>query len=325
MLLLMVFPGLVVLAKIFWPHAAFVGIVVASLIATASAHTLIAGRTTPDRLILAVVPLLIWPVAVLVRRCWGSSLMRTATVALGVVSLNAALAYNWHHIKAFGPLRDLNRSGWAPNLAFPTIRGLEGNSSPNDFLLLLCWVAFAFGLSWVALRANRPVRWATASSGRFVLACAVAASVAIGGLTVASAATGSKTSATYQLHDAAARAEAARALVGLESCLCFTSLRSHVDWTTQPNSARGAAIGVQQDELRVTVQVIVEGDGRTPAFGRVRMDFGDGEETAWNGIVSERLLTHTYSRPGTYPLKVWFRLPGEIAPRLYATNVEVTD
>jgi hypothetical protein len=128
----------------------------------------------------------------------------------------------------------------------------------------------------------------------------------------------------YLLADANARMAAIRAVVRSDRCLCFTSARGHVDWTTMgPNSLRQAFIGLYPDDLRLTVQVLAEGDGKVPAFGRMLVEFGDGEKTAWDGVVTERRIVHTYHRPGTYPVKVWFQHPARVSPELHSQMVEV--
>ena len=108
------------------------------------------------------------------------------------------------------------------------------------------------------------------------------------------------------------------------ACVCFTSVRGHIDWTSMgPNSARSALVDLKPDGLTMTVVVIVQGDGRTPAFGRMRVEFGDGEETPWTGVVLERRVAHTYRHAGTYPVKVWFQLPARVSPQLHNQTVEI--
>jgi hypothetical protein len=327
LMLLLALPGLLVLGRQSLPQAAFVGIVVVTLVATASGHTLFAARTTPDRLVLSVVPLLFWPAGVVVRRFWASRFVRAAVVVLGVMSLQAAVAYNWSHLKAVGAMRDASRSGWAPNLAFPIIRGEEiWSTAPGNLMLFFGWAGLIAGLSWLALVRSSPQSpQAHASGGRPGMVAAGVLCAFLAGFTVASAATGRQTSGDYRLDDGPARTLAARALVARDRCLCFTSLQGRSDWTKQPNSANGAVIGIDKDDLDVTLKVVAEGDGRVPAFGRLRVEFGDGEETPWSGLVGASVIPHTYRRPGTYAMKVWLRLPGESSPRLYDTTVEVSE
>ena len=138
-ILLAVVPGLVLLARQSWRHALFVTAVGLGLAIPASAHTLNAAGGTPGRLVVAVIPLLVWPVAVLVRRFWSSWTVRVLAVTAIVTSLDAGLTYNWnHHEKALGALHAAGRSGWRPNLAFPVIRD-SGWESPGNFGLFLAF------------------------------------------------------------------------------------------------------------------------------------------------------------------------------------------
>src|SRR6185369_16390118 len=106
LILVAAIPGLIVLGRASIAHAVFVGGMAAALTMTAAGHTLSAAGTTPDRLVVAVVPLLMWPIAVLVRQCWYSPAMRTAVAILAVMSLDAAVSYDLHHDKPVGPMHD---------------------------------------------------------------------------------------------------------------------------------------------------------------------------------------------------------------------------
>jgi hypothetical protein len=326
MLLLLALPGLFVLARESIARAVFVAAVVFTLVATSAGHTLVAAGTTPGRLIVAVVPLLIWPAAVLVRRFWSSWTVRSALVLLGVLSLNASLTYNWNHFKSYGPLRDFTTSGWAPNLAFPIIRGETWDTSTANFVVFLCWVLLIAALSWLAFRrSSGPEAAVPRLTRRPVLVPALVTGILIVGLTAATAASGRRTTSEYRLGDARARSAAVHALLAADRCVCFSSASARVEWTAQPNSANGAVIGVDKDRERARIHVVIEGDGEVPAFGRVSIDFGDGTAMPWTGIVDERVVPHTYPGPGTYPLKVWVRLPDQVSPRLYSATVEIHD
>src|SRR5204862_8321130 len=149
-------PGLIMLGRQSRGLAAFVALIVLALVIPSSGYTLVTAGTTPDRFVAAVVPLLIWPVAVLVRRFWTSRAVQVITVALGVISLDSARAYNWYHDKPFAALRDASISGWKANLAFPIIRGDEA-ATPANVVLVLCLVVLVLGLSWLAfVRATPP-------------------------------------------------------------------------------------------------------------------------------------------------------------------------
>jgi hypothetical protein len=296
-------------------------------------HTLIAAGTTPDRLVVAVTPLLIWPVAVLAKRFWSSYAVRIATVALGVLSLDAGRAYNWSHSKQFGLLRDVSLSGWKPNLGFPDIRGETWGVSQANFVLFLCLLLLVLGFSGLAfIRSKRKEdpapTWDPAVakgniSRRWLIPVLTVATLIVG-FSAATSANADWTHPLYLLDDGVARAAAVRAVVAVDRCFCFTSARGHTDWATMgPNSARNVAVDMSQDGLNLSVLVLVQGDGKAPAFGRLRVEFGDGEETTWQGIFAERRVVHTYRRTGTYPVKVWFQLPTRVSPQLHSQTVEI--
>jgi len=336
LVLLGALPGLFVLGLQSRRQALFVAVVVVGLVAASAGHTLIGAATTPDRLILAVTPLLIWPVAVLVRRFWFSSIVRIVTVSFAVVSLDAGRAYNWVDAKSFGLFRDVSLSGWKPNLGFPDIRGETWDVSWANFVLLLCELALVAGLSWLAVtRARRPRQPDAAEPGSAASATLAMSrySGLVAGITIAalvacfSVATSANSDWAHWLYlpeDATARAAATRAVVSVDRCFCFTSARGHVDWSSlSPNSARSALIDMFPDGLRTTVLLLVQGDGKSPAFGRMRVEFGDGDQTAWTGVLAERRIEHRYERPGTYQVRVWFQLPARVAPQLHTQTVEV--
>ena len=317
-------PGLFVLARDSRAHAAFVAMIVVALVLPAAGYSLVPAGTTPDRFVAAVVPLLIWPVAVLVRRFWSSAIVRIVTVVLVVISLDSARAYNWNFRKSFGGLRDRSFSGWKPNLAFPIIRG-EQWLAPANVALFLCLAALIVGVSWAAFtwagrRAPAPPRPQARGSKLIPIAVVVALMCFF---TVASSAN-DWAYPQYLRDDHTARIEAAGAVVSVDRCLCFTSVRGRIDWTTLgSNSARGMAVGMYPENLRLTVLVLVDGDGKAPAYGRMLVEFGDGDESSWAGILAERRVVHTYQRPGTYLVKVWFQLPTRLSPQLHQATVEV--
>jgi hypothetical protein len=335
LLLVGALPGLLVLGRESRRHAAFVALVVLALVLVSAGHTLVAAGTTPDRLVVAVTPLLIWPVAVLVRRFWASQIVRILTVVFAVVSLDAGRAYNWSDSKRLGLLHDVSLSGWKPNLAFPDIRGDSWDVSQANFVLFLCVVVLILALSWLAfVRSSTQTppsvsAWDPAAAGLKVARTswrmpAMTLAALVVGFSAATSANRDWSDPRYLLDDDTARSAAVRAVIGSDRCVCFTSARGRIDWTRlEPNSARNALVGLYPDDLRLTVHVVVEGDGKIPAFGRMRVEFGDGEETDWSGVFAERRVAHTYRQPGTYPVRVWFQLPSRVSPQLHRQTVEM--
>ena len=94
-------------------------------------------------------PLLIWPVAVLVRRFWTPDRSAFATVALGVVSLRSGRALQLESLQSFGLPARCGLSGWKPNLALPDRRRRRLDAS--NVVLLARWLSF--GLSWLVFAA----------------------------------------------------------------------------------------------------------------------------------------------------------------------------
>jgi hypothetical protein len=201
-----------------------------------------------------------------------------------------------------------------------------------NFWLLLGLAAILVGVSLLALRhasrstMTRPAHpappWPGVLYSRLVPAITIASLMI--GFAVASSVNDDWANGPYLLDDPTARATAARTVVSRDRCLCFTSARGHVDWSNLgPNSARSALIDFFPDDLRMTVLLLVQGDGQTPAFGRMRVEFGDGEQTPWAGVLAERRVEHVYRQSGTYQVRVWFQLPTRVAPQLHTQAVEV--
>jgi hypothetical protein len=306
-----VVPGFVVLARQSWRTAALLAAIVLALFLPAAGHTLSAAGGTPGRLVVAVVPLLVWPVALFVRRFWHSTAMRGAAVAAIALSLETALSYNWSHTKAIGPLHSLGLAGWRLNIAFPAIRDDGWLSTANLAILLTLMAASAAG-ALVAFRSPRTPRsdrerrdYREAAVWAVVVVLLVVLS------TAASAATSTWFYDGYLVDRVAAQRAAATGLLASERCrTCFTSRERAIDWTTlQPNPARGTRLSMQAHGSSVSMDVAIDGDGPWTPFGRIRVDFGDQAATNWMGVVGRKELTHAYARPGEYTVRVWLQLP----------------
>ena len=309
-ILLAVVPGLVLLAHQSWRHALFVTAVGLGLAIPASAHTLNAAGGTPGRLVVAVVPLLVWPVAVLVRRFWSSWIVRVLAVAAIVTSLDAGLTYNWnHHEKALGALHAAGRSGWRPNLAFPVIRD-SGWESSGNFGLFLAFAALIGIGTLVSFLRSSPVapRRATLLPASIAVAAGALLSVVLS--TAATATNGDWFRDEYLLGRATARSVAATALLALDRCrLCVTSNDRTFDWTRlEPNPAQGIHSNMVSDRMGIQLNIGIESDGGWTGFGRMRVDFGDQSGTLWTPVVGEWHVTHQYRQPGEYLVTIWLQL-----------------
>jgi hypothetical protein len=302
-------PGLAVLARQSPGLAVFVLVTGLALAFPAAAHTLTAAGGTPGRLIVAIVPLFILPVAVLVRRFWSTSAVRMATIVALVVSLETGVSYNWHHIKMMGWMHSAGASGWRLNLAFPWVSGggwADSAANVALFLVILVLLAVATVLAFVrAAPANPPARRAAhrwmpgASFVLIVLLCGAATAV-----------NRSWVHWEYQLADDAARRAAAEALVDHDQCkVCFATRDRAIDWRwLDPNGAERVNLETSVIGQTATIHIFLDGESAGLCFGRIRAEFGDGAATAWTGIVGSRELVHTYKRPGEYAVVVWLQL-----------------
>lgn len=326
-LLLAAVPGLFLLARRSAWLAAFVAAAGLALAIPAAGHTLSAAGTTPGRLIVAVVPLLMWPVAAFVRRFWSSVAVRVATAVAVVVSLETAFSYTWHFSKQVGPLHSAGLSGWRPNLSFPVVRGDGWFSAPGSLVLVVAIVSVVAAMAILAAARPEPDNVPRSHNLRMTWAVPAVVVVLIAGLaTIATAAGREWTRNDYLLDDVSARRLAATGLLELAKCrVCFTSERPAVDWRwLEPNPARDVAVDTAVEGRTVTVRARLEGDGRSQGFARMRVEFGDESATSWMGIVGEREVIHTYREAGdTYTVAVWLQLrDGTVVVRRAVIRIE---
>jgi hypothetical protein len=229
-----------------------------------------------------------------------------------VVSLDAALSYNWSHVKGYGPMRDASPSGWKLNLAFPEVRGRFWDPAQPEFALFLLIAGVVLALPLLAwARARRELSGPAPDSPSGPVAAIVFALVVCLS-TAATAARGRWTRDEYLPRESTAHRIAADALVRFGNCrVCFTSRRRQIDWSSlRPNPAREPRVGVHLRDRQVTVRVEMGSEDGFEGFGRLQVDYGDGTIAAWTGVVGARELSHAYARPGQYRLAVWLQLPG---------------
>jgi len=302
--------GLLLLARTSLVQALFLAGMCAALTFTAAGHTLSAAGTTPDRLIVAVVPLLMWPVALLVRSLWHSPVARACFVTAGVMTLDASVRYNLHHDKPVGPMHDTSAVGWKPNLAFPVMRGDVWETSAANFHLFTGIVACLGALTLLAWARSR-VADGRSTGRKGTLAGAASVALLLFGLTLATSANGDWATRAYLMDRDAARFKAATALVAMDRCRwCTSSTGQPVHWSRlTPNSARSASLSVESRGLSVLVRVNVDGDGQELAFGRYRLDFGDGRMTPWTGVIGSADAEHAYAAAGDHAILLLFQLP----------------
>jgi hypothetical protein len=322
-LLLGALPGIAVVARQSTAQASFLLLIPLTLAIPAASHTLHAAGSSPGRLIVAIVPLLIWPVAVLVRTFWHSIAIRASTILALILTLETAVSYNWNHVKRAGAIRSMGESGWRPNLAFPIVAGEGWQDSGSNVALLLLVVAALLILTIAAFLAARFQERRGSSEDQLSAspgARAGSRSVTVmPGLTVAALVLAAGTATAfnrdwtyweYSPEDLHSRRQAAAALVERDRCrACFSTESAAIDWRwLEPNAAEGVILDASTDGRRATIQLQLAGSEDSLRFGRVRLDFGDGSESAWVDVVGARRLVHEYRQPGTYELAAWMQL-----------------
>lgn len=295
---------------------ALVTIVIALLFTTAS-HGLGAAGATPGRHLMAIVPLMFWPLTVLAIDVWPSLPRRAALVVLAVVSVETAWTYNFVHEKAVGRIVGESVSGWRLNLAFPWMHTRIWDDSTANFGVLLAIIVLVFVGTWWFTRSSAPIAAAAVPSlvrPEFVAASVFAAIVMSTALTAAGR---DRTSTDYLPPAAEAHHRIASALVDLERCrLCRSSAPGRVDWTSlQPNPIAGLAIDSRIDgrEARVIVR-LTEADAsisraEVAPFARVVVDYGDATRPETVGVVGSSEIAHHYASAGRYVVTVTLGLP----------------
>jgi hypothetical protein len=232
-----------------------------ALLLPAAGKTLV--QTTPMRLIVAVVPLAATPlIEVLMRR---DRALRIAFVLLLILSLDNALAYDFHHDRLMDILVDPSFSGWKVNLLFPERSRQPWQVSAANGTLLVCWLAALAAMVTAPAWMRRWAPRADGGSGRIgSLVCAAAILFVLLGTGV-SAATGTWTWRKYLITPAEAARQAALFLDDLRACtICYSS-------TDGPIGRKDANVGAQRllahlDSVDPTVAARHAADWHTPDY-----------------------------------------------------------
>jgi len=234
---LLALPGYWWMAKrqpaVAWMSAA----VFLSLLLPAAGKTLI--QTTPMRLIVAVVPLAATPLVEVLSRAGRAT--RIVFALLLLLSLDNAVAYNFHHDRTMDVLLDPSFSGWKVNLLFPYESRQPWQVSMANGVLLIVWLSAVAALlvipAWLDQRATSTARGTEWARGRFVM---VTAAIFIAISTGVAAATGAWTGRRYLITAPAAARDAALMLDRLGPCtICYSSAHG-------PIGARDAAVGARR-------------------------------------------------------------------------------
>jgi hypothetical protein len=207
------------------------------LLLPAAGKTLI--QTTPMRLIVAVVPLAATPLIEVLSR--GGRATRIVFALLLILSLDNAVAYNFHHDRTMDLLLDPSFSGWKVNLLFPYESRQPWQVSTANGVLLILWLSAVASLfvipTWLDRRPTSTPRGTEWAPGRFVVA--TAAIVLVIGTGVA-AATGAWTGRRYLITAPAAARDAALMLDELGRCtICYSSAHG-------PIGAKDATVGARR-------------------------------------------------------------------------------
>jgi len=268
-----------------------------SLAAPSAAHSYRGAGATPLRHVVAVAPLVAFPLADAVRRYRRNRAFVAAAATLALVSTYNAARYNLFHVKEVGPFVDHSVSGWKLHLLFPTLE-----AGAVTWICLVGWIAVAAVLvAWpIVTRARRALPLALAAA--FVGVVAGAAP-----LRRAAAYLPDNTSARGMLIAAAAR----------DASIRTSSLRGYLPLRAIAGSPGTVVISADRLGLREggATRFTIKGltDDRVATWGRLVVDFGDRTPTVSSALVGTADLWHTYRNAGFYKVGARLELPGGAA------------
>lgn len=294
-----------------------------SLAIPSAAHSLNAAGATPGRHLVAVIPLAAWPLALAIREWRHSRAFRALFATLALLSVQAAYAYNWFHTKDFGRFWDESISGWKVNLLFAWTHGDVWATSRGNFVLFLIGAAVIVGLTLFGMFRHARV----AEAGR----PAITPSMIFAGLLItaiagagAAALTGDSFRDDYTQHPLHSRRQALARLAAIEECtLCAASGRGEVDAAALTwNNVKQFDVFVEpRDNRTAHIRLVAVADGGEPAYGRVRIEYGDGSFSPAVTVAGLKELTHVYRVPGTYRVRAFLTLPDETRRESYTEVV----
>jgi hypothetical protein len=128
----------------------------------------------------------------------------------------------------------------------------------------------------------------------------------------AAALTGDAFRGDYMQHPLLGRRLALQRLAEMDRCtLCAASGRGQVNAATMTwNEVETFEVFVApRMDRSAEFRIFVRAKGGEPAFGHVRIDFGDGTFSASVAVTDMRRLSHVYPGPGTYPIRAQLTLP----------------
>jgi len=319
---LLAFVGLGPLWRANRAHAVLFIAMYLSLAIPSAAHSLNAAGATPGRHLVAVLPLAAWPLGLAIRQWWGSRVFRAAFATLTLLSLQAALVYNWWHTKDTGRMWDVSISGWKANLLFAWTHGDVWAASQGNFVLFLVGMAVIAGLTLIGIARDLPAHTLTPSHRYSVTPSLLAAGLLVTAAAGAGAAalSGDPIRDDYVQDATTSRREALTRLAEIEHCtLCAASGRGQVDAASMTwNGVEQFDVFVEPGEARQAhFRLVAAARDGEPAYGHVRIEFGDGTYSSALPVAGLRRLTHVYPQPGTYLVRAWLTLPDETKRETY--------
>ncbi|MDQ3068675.1 MAG: hypothetical protein M3R55_02965 [Acidobacteriota bacterium] len=303
-------------------HALLLAAMYLSLAVPAAAHSLNAAGATPGRHLVAVIPLMVWPLALAARAWWGSRLFRAAFASLTLLSLQASLAYNLWHTKDTGRMWDVSISGWKTNLLFAWTHGDVWAQSRGNFTLFLIGAGVIVALIAAGfLRRGRGTAHSRVGAASLAAGLIVIAAAGTG----AAALTGDAHRDDYTQDSISSRRAALTRLADLDRCVfCAASGRGHVDGATLTwNTLEKLDVFVDVDARRTAhLRVFATSKNGEPAYGRVRITYGDGSFSPATPVAGLRRLTHRYESAGVYRVTAQLTMPDGAKHETY-TEIEV--
>lgn len=295
-------------------------------LAMSAGHDPAAGGTTPVRYLVAGLPLLMVFLADAALHWQRSRAFTAAFIVLTLVSIDAGVAYNLHHDKGASQLIAYGFAGFRPNLLFPAVARAGWVTLPWAVAVvwaLTCVLLWLLGVgAWTSRRIARsegagqekPLQWALRPSARFI--AAGLAILAAAGSAVSSA-SGEWVRPDFLAKPAEVRERALLSFRDQGRCTaCAATGFGEVNpvqvvgldttaFTVDVEAAPGS-------DLKYVVRARATRDESEPGWGVVAVDFGDGVMKRDSRVLGERLIEHTYLKPGMYLVKTSFQAGGDV-------------
>jgi hypothetical protein len=281
--------------------ALLAAVLVLALAIPSAGHSFTAAGATPWRHLIAIVPLLLLPMADAVQRFRRSRAFVAITGVLLTLSVQCAVVYNLSHRKETGPMVDGSVSGWKIQLLFPDF----GGRGFRFFLLVAIWMAALTAIAcWPRLveRTQRP-RVARPLPLPALIGAALIAIVCLGLVTPLVA--GARFSPEYLISPHDAQALSLRYFVRHGCRICLSSTRGRLTPQTlfaspSPNvSLTTSAVQTRAGEP-VTFTVGYEVGGGLPGWATLWLDVGDGQMRPVGRFAGSAELEHRFAASGLY-------------------------